>query len=385
MKLSLAIASLIYALALLPAQAQKKVDFASEIQPIFQSRCIECHGPEKQKGKLRLDTREAAFKGGKDGPVIVPGQADKSEIYRRVNLPPGDEDIMPNKGEPLTKAQTALIKDWINQGAEWAAATETKTPPPAAPEPKPKTQNFTAAELRATANELRATAARLEATAARLEGTLAEADLKPAPEAQLALVKPKPAPPPKRPTPPAIESLIPKPSAAELDAITNAEKQGVPIRLVALNSNAREASFRSQGTNLTDAGLVPLKSIPSLINLNLAGTKVTDQGLANLANLTNLTVLHLENTAIGDAGIEHLKGLKNLSYLNLYGTAVTDKGLETLRGLTNLQSLYLWQSKVTDAGVSSLQKALPDLKISTGAELKAAVAKEEKKKEEEKK
>ena len=64
---------------------------------------------------------------------------------------------------------------------------------------------------------------------------------------------------------------------------------------------------------------------------------------------------------------------------------MTDKGLDSLRGLTNLQSLYLWQSKVTDAGVSNLQKALPDLKISTGAELKAAVVKEEKKKEEEKK
>lgn len=376
--------ALLYALTILPLSAQKKVDFAAEIQPIFQSRCVECHGPDKQKGKLRLDTKEEASKGGKSGPVTVAGQADKSELYRRITLPATDEDVMPNKGEPLTKAQTDLIRDWINQGAEWTAATETKAPAPAAPAaptaPRSKTQNFTAAELRATANELRATAARIEATAARIEGTLGEAEAKTSPE--IAVVPAPKAPPVKKaPAAPPFESLIPKPAPAELEAITKAEKQGLPIRLLALNSNAREASFRSQGTNVTDATLAELKNISTLAHLNLAGTKITDQGLANVAKLTNLTVLHLENTGITDAGIEHLKGLPNLSYLNLYGTAVTDKGLEQLKGLKSLRSLYLWQSKTTDAGVTNLQKALPELKISTGAELKAVAPKEEEKKQ----
>src|SRR5580765_4840605 len=91
-------------------KAQTKVDFAKDIQPIFQKSCIECHGPEKQKGKLRLDSKEAAFKGGKDGVAIVPKQADKSELYRRITLPRDHDDIMPNKGEPLTKTQTDLIR-----------------------------------------------------------------------------------------------------------------------------------------------------------------------------------------------------------------------------------------------------------------------------------
>src|ERR1700761_3560036 len=95
------------------------VDFVKDIQPIVQDACVKCHGPEKQKGDLRLDSKAAAFKGGKDGQIIIPGQADKSDLYRRITLPDGSDDIMPPKGNPLAKEQTDLIKDWINQGAVW--------------------------------------------------------------------------------------------------------------------------------------------------------------------------------------------------------------------------------------------------------------------------
>jgi mono/diheme cytochrome c family protein len=99
--------------------AADKVDFVKDIQPILQQTCVKCHGPEKQKGKLRLDSKEATLKGGKDGPAFIAGDAEKSEMYRRITLPKGNDDIMPNEGDPLTKAQTDLIRDWINQGATW--------------------------------------------------------------------------------------------------------------------------------------------------------------------------------------------------------------------------------------------------------------------------
>src|SRR5437588_6267591 len=99
--------------------AEAKVDFVKDIQPILQQTCVKCHGPEKQKGKLRLDSKEAAAKGGKDGAIITVGDAEKSELYRRIILPKGNDDVMPNEGEPLTKAQTDLFRDWINQGAVW--------------------------------------------------------------------------------------------------------------------------------------------------------------------------------------------------------------------------------------------------------------------------
>src|SRR5215469_7891549 len=112
--------------------ADAKVDFAKDIQPIFQQSCVKCHGPEKQKGDLRLDSKTDAMKGGKDGAVIVPGQADKSDLYKRVTLAPGSDDIMPPKGEPLTKAQADLLKDWINQGAVWPEGAVAKAAAPEA-------------------------------------------------------------------------------------------------------------------------------------------------------------------------------------------------------------------------------------------------------------
>src|SRR5881397_588666 len=110
-KLNLILASIVARPGAVPSDT--KVDFIKDIQPILQKSCIECHGPDKQKAKLRLDSKEAALKGGKDGEVIMPGKADKSELYRRITLPPDNDEVMPNKGEPLTKAQTDLIRDWI--------------------------------------------------------------------------------------------------------------------------------------------------------------------------------------------------------------------------------------------------------------------------------
>jgi hypothetical protein len=92
------------------------VDFAREVFPIFQRSCFECHDAKLQKGKLRLDTREEAFK---DAEVIVKGDAVRSELYRRVTLPKTHDDVMPNRGEPLSKAETERIKAWIDAGADW--------------------------------------------------------------------------------------------------------------------------------------------------------------------------------------------------------------------------------------------------------------------------
>jgi hypothetical protein len=100
-------------------RAEPTVDFKEKILPIFKESCFECHGATKQKGKLRLDQREAARKGGKSGSSIVPGKADESEIYKRILLPKSHDERMPNEGEPLSKTQTDLIRDWINQGAVW--------------------------------------------------------------------------------------------------------------------------------------------------------------------------------------------------------------------------------------------------------------------------
>ena len=116
-------------------------------------------------------------------------------------------------------------------------------------------------------------------------------------------------------------------------------------------------------TDITDAGLEPLKGLTKLEELFLWGTNVTDSGLEHLKGLTNLIHLNLTNTDVTDAGLEHLTRLTNLEYLILDATKVTDAGLEHLQELTNLKILRLRYTKVTDAGVKKLQQALPNCEI----------------------
>src|SRR5881227_1284581 len=101
--------------------AAEKIDFVLDVKPILESACVSCHGPEKPKGDLRLDTKAGAMKGGKKGVVIVPGKATDSPLYKSTTLAVGDEDIMPPKGNPLAKAQTEVLRTWIEQGATWPA------------------------------------------------------------------------------------------------------------------------------------------------------------------------------------------------------------------------------------------------------------------------
>ncbi|MEI2723484.1 MAG: DUF1549 domain-containing protein [Verrucomicrobiota bacterium] len=99
--------------------SQPKVDFAREIQPIFIKRCYECHGPDKQKGGLRLDQKPDAAHGGKsERPLWVTGKSAESQIIDRVTLVAAD-DQMPPKGERLTAEQVRLLRAWIDQGAVW--------------------------------------------------------------------------------------------------------------------------------------------------------------------------------------------------------------------------------------------------------------------------
>ncbi|MFA6546268.1 MAG: DUF1549 domain-containing protein, partial [Limisphaerales bacterium] len=106
----------IFFAALLVAFPAAAVDFSREILPLLQRSCFECHDAKLQKGKLRLDEREFLFK--KTG-IIVKGDAAGSELYRRIILPRGHDEVMPSRGEPLSKAETGRIKTWIDGGADW--------------------------------------------------------------------------------------------------------------------------------------------------------------------------------------------------------------------------------------------------------------------------
>jgi ankyrin repeat protein len=98
------------------AQTPGKVDFRRDIRPLFQERCIGCHGPAQQMGGMRLDRRSSAM-GIRSGTTIGPGNADGSRLYLKL-ISTKFGGRMPPTG-PLSPEQISLIKAWIDQGAEW--------------------------------------------------------------------------------------------------------------------------------------------------------------------------------------------------------------------------------------------------------------------------
>ncbi len=106
--------------------ADSKVDAASveffekSVRPILATRCQGCHGPNKQKGGLRLDARGAILAGGTTGPAVVPGNPKESLLVDAINY--GETYQMPPKSK-LPAAEIATLTDWVQKGAPWGIET----------------------------------------------------------------------------------------------------------------------------------------------------------------------------------------------------------------------------------------------------------------------
>lgn len=102
--------------------AEKRVDFAREIRPILSDKCFFCHGPDEshREADLRLDLRAGLFRHADEITIVAPGKIEASELWRRVSAESEDERMPPaESGKSLSDAQRALIRRWIEQGAEW--------------------------------------------------------------------------------------------------------------------------------------------------------------------------------------------------------------------------------------------------------------------------
>lgn len=102
------------------AQAAGKLKFNRDVRPILSDKCFHCHGPDpkKREAKLRLDEREGAL----SKEAIVPGNAEASEMIKRI-LATDDDHMPPVKSKlgDLTQDEIAILKQWINEGAEYEA------------------------------------------------------------------------------------------------------------------------------------------------------------------------------------------------------------------------------------------------------------------------
>src|SRR5437763_12937040 len=95
------------------------VDFNAQVKPIFNKKCITCHGGVRRKSGFSLLFRADALAKNKSGkPAIIPGDSEHSEMIRRLTVSDPDER-MPYKHEPLSKEEISILSRWIKQGAKW--------------------------------------------------------------------------------------------------------------------------------------------------------------------------------------------------------------------------------------------------------------------------
>src|SRR5262245_29755886 len=95
----------------LPPAADRPVDFVRDIQPLLADRCNHCHGEDEQEGQLRLDAKAIVMRGGKTGPLLIPGKSSESLIVQRI-AGLGTEKRMPLEDDPLSAEQIGLIRAW---------------------------------------------------------------------------------------------------------------------------------------------------------------------------------------------------------------------------------------------------------------------------------
>lgn len=285
------------------------------VEPVLQSRCVSCHGPDKQQGELRLDSPEALLKGGDSGPVVQPGRPAESELIRRIWLPASHEDHMPPRGrEQLTPVEGELLRWWVDQGAP------------------------------------------LEGVAARMDPPRSVRGL-------LELI----AGPPEQRISPVLRQEI---AAADSAALAAARELGFVLKPIdQRHGNFLRAHCSSVAESCGDEQVLALLPLAEQITeLDLRGSEIGDEALRTIGRLRHLTRLHLEETAVTDAGIVHLDSLQHLEYLNLYGTRVSDAALEHLVDMETLRSLFLWRTAVTPAAVERFAEQNPLVRVELGLE-----------------
>ncbi|MBC7948316.1 MAG: hypothetical protein H7Y42_10585 [Chitinophagaceae bacterium] len=292
---------------------QEAAVYADIVQPVLEAKCFSCHGPSKQKGKLRLDSPQSILAGGKDGKVLIPGKADESEMVKRILLPIDDDDHMPPKAKPqLTENEVELLQWWVGSGADF---------------------NKKVKELQVT-EKVQPVLQTLQ-SGDKLGKTLTDV-----PEAPVA--------------------------KADEKVIARLRQAGVVVIPVALNSNYLLANFITAGP-MVDSTLPLLRSLKDqLIWLRLDNTPIGDSALDHVAALTSLRRIQLNNTNITDKGLVKLKSLTHLQSLNLVGTKISAAGLLPLQKLINLKNLYLYQTNVSRNDFNNLQKAFPSAVLDTG-------------------
>ncbi len=296
------------------ANIEEAILYTDIIKPILQANCYDCHGPNKQKAKLRLDLPDYILKGSKDGKIIDSKNVDECAFIKRLFLPLDNKDHMPPKEKPqLSKQDLDLLKWWVSSGSDF-------------------TQKVKEINQPATIKPL---------LLALQTGSIVEK----------------------------VETtFIPSTSVSAADpaVVKEIQSNGIAVFPVYQTSNYLSVNFLAVDTFSSKSLSILTPISKQLIWLKLSNTPIADQDIKIIAELSSLTRLSLDRTSISDAGLAFLKNSSSLEYLNLVGTKVTINGLKQLTGLKNLKQIYLFQSGISAEQLKELKNVFPNAYLDSG-------------------
>ena len=272
--------------------------YGARVQPIFAARCVNCHGPDKHKADLRLDTYQGVMRGGKDGPVVQAGNAKGSDLFRRITLPVNHDDFMPKDGKkPLSSDQVKLIELWIGAGA-----SETLAKDAIKNAPGDSSSSNAVAEI-----------------------IFPEAD----------------------------PAAVLRNRSAIAPEVIKLQKRFPNILDYESRSSANlRLNASILGTKFGDSDLAAFGAVAGHITVaDFSRTNITDHSAGTIAGMKRLRVLRLASTGITDDTLQRLGALDQLESLNVFGTQVTSAALPAIAKLPKLAHLYAGQTSISQGSV----------------------------------
>ncbi len=246
--------------------------YALRVAPVLDENCVSCHGPRRQKAKLRLDTYADVLRGGRHGPVVKPGKVNESDLYARITLPAANERAMPpDSRPPMPAGDVTIIKLWIAAGASGVQ-------PPAEIKGAP-----------APVRNIRFTEIDEDAT------------------------------------------LKARAPLSNLIAQTRKRYPGL-IEYESRGSANLELHAAQIGAQFGDADLAAIAPLADhIVFADFSGTKLTDAARQIILTMRSLRTLRLNDTSVTDGLISGLTELNSLRSVTLIRTAATPKSISALR------------------------------------------------------
>ena len=267
--------------------------YGARIQPVFAGHCVTCHGRNKHKANLRLDSYDAVMRGGKHGPVIKTGEPKGSELFHRITLPASDDDFMPpDNRRPLSPSDVKLIELWISSGASGTQSADAIKDLPSS--------STSQAVAEVTFDEIDSAAvAKQRASLAPIVANLQQR----------------------------FPNVLDYQSRSSADLVVDASWMGSKF-----------------GDNDL-AVLLPLSE--RVVAVDLSNTSITDRSASTIAAMKHLRLLRLMHSKIGDRTVQALGSMDQLESLSIFDTPVTSAALPAIAHLPKLLRMYAGETKIS--------------------------------------